>query len=119
MIPKILAAATISLITLIGCQDIEKNQAKLISKYVGAEGENVTEFLFWKDSTYKHRQIDIIYQNGVHVRVIDVGNDGKIDNVYIPENPNNVKIVRDVLPNQEIMVLPNKQYFKKYVSDSD
>ena len=110
---------------LSGCSNTEMLEGKIVRDYIGSQGEKITELVSWTRQNYRglkagksqNRQLDITYPNGVHVRVVDVYDDGEIDNVYVMENPRNVWIVKYPNPDLEIMRLPPNQEFKKYFSD--
>ena len=97
---------------LSGCQE-DKLEIKLLNEYTNSKGLKITEALFWiKGDNYKNHQLDILYPNGVHIVAVDVFDDGKIDNIYVRENPNKV-YVADANSDQEIMRLPTPSEIKK------
>jgi len=103
---------------LAGCTD-SKLEGKVVREFTGSCGEKVTESLFWDNGAkYKNRQLDVIYSNGVQVRVVDVYDDGKIDSIYIADNPKGIHIVKGVSPEEKIMRLPSEEEVKQYMSRS-
>ncbi len=105
-----------SALGLSGCAE-RKLEARTIREFIGNKGEKITESLFWQTGDkYKNRQVDIVYSNGVHIRAVDVHNDGKIDGIYVSDNPNKIHIVKDAAADQEIMRLPNEAEVQQYLS---
>ena len=101
-----------------GCSG-KKLEAKVLREYTGLGGEKITESLFWETGDkHKNRQLDIYYPNGVHVISVDVFDDGKIDSIYVADNPASVQIVKRDSPEKGFMRLPVEQEVKQYFSSS-
>ena len=88
---------------LAGCAD-RNLEVRTVRAFTGTRGERVTESLFWENEGGRYRQADIIYANGVHVRVVGTI-DGKPFNAYIVGSPN-----------KTISVLPDGTDIGRYFS---
>ena|SRR3989338_6137397 len=102
-------------------------EPEIVREYVGKQGEKVTESLLVTGYERRDRQIDMVYANGVHVRATDIGDDLKIDDIRVVDNPNRVTFdntdetqnVRYVSPDQKTMKMPGEGDILRYLLGRD
>ncbi|NJL44093.1 MAG: hypothetical protein HC945_02115 [Nitrosarchaeum sp.] len=111
---SILASSALS---ILACSDSRTHQTT-IREYRGAHGEHVTETLTYDwGAISKNRMHDIIYPNGVHVRALDLFDDGTIDTLHVVHNPHQVRIIEGTPAGQDSLILPRTQDAHTYLKD--
>ncbi|MBI2044784.1 hypothetical protein HYT23_01885 [Candidatus Pacearchaeota archaeon] len=94
-----------------------KIESKITNEFTTQNSVKVVESQYWvRGDSDTSRQVDLFYPNMVHVRAVDVGDDGVIDGIYVSENPAYVQII-SLNPGREFMILPDTADIKRYLSN--